>query len=132
MSAVYCATPETRAGPSSIGVRLPMTANSDMGGLPQSIHRILDRAANLHVAGAAADVAGNRGANVGFRRIAVPLQQRVQGHHHAGRAESALRSAFLNESALQSIEFPLRRETLDGGDLRLLITRRQHHAREHG
>src|ERR1700689_3549128 len=101
MSAVYWAAPETRAGPSSIGVDLPMTANSGMLGLPQRLHGILHRAANLHVAGTAADVAGNRGTHVGLGGLAVAFQQGVQRHDHARRTESALRSAFLNEPALQ-------------------------------
>src|SRR3990172_386187 len=53
------------------------------------------------VAGAAADVAGDRLHHVGARRSRIAVEQRLRGHQHAGSAEAALGREMLHEGRLQ-------------------------------
>src|SRR4029079_14236453 len=56
------------------------------------------------VAGAAADVSRNRVDHVGAGRRRVAVEQRLRGHHHAGRAEAALRGEVLHERGLDRVQ----------------------------
>src|ERR1700758_2955927 len=65
-----------------------------LGGRPQ--HRLHD----VLVAGAAAEVAGQRPADVLLGGVRVLVQQGLGRHHHAGRAEPALQAVLLAEALL--------------------------------
>ena len=52
---------------------------------------------NLHVARAAAKIACQSIANIGVGGIRITSQQIDGGHHHAGRADAALRAATVDE-----------------------------------
>ena len=60
-----------------------------------------DRVDDRLVAGAAADVAGDRLDNVGAVRVGIAVEQRLGGDDHARRAEAALRREPLRERCLQ-------------------------------
>src|SRR6266853_3192601 len=83
---------------SSAGDTLPPLAaglGSELGGRPQ--HRLDD----VLVAGAAAEVAGQRPAHVLLGGVGIVVEQRLGGHHHARSAESALQPVLLLEALLQ-------------------------------
>src|SRR5216684_3180260 len=63
--------------------------------------RVLDRLDDVHIAGAAADVAADRPSDLLVRRIRVVLEQRGADEHHPGRAEPALQAVLLVEADLQ-------------------------------
>src|SRR6185503_5871896 len=68
--------------------------------------RELDRVQDLRVAGAPAEVAGERLANLVARRRGVLREQRLRGEQDARRAVPALRGAELRERLLQRVEPP--------------------------
>src|SRR5512143_763912 len=94
----------------------------------------LYRLDDLRVAGAAAQVARERVANVGVARGGVALEQRVSAHHHARSAEPALHATALDEGLLQLRELasradqPLHREDLEALDLERRGQTRAHRA----
>src|SRR4029078_1819923 len=88
-----------------------------------------DRVEDLRVARAAAEVAGQRLADLVVARRRVALQQVGGRDDQPRRAEAALHGASLAERLLHAVELALARETLDGDDLVALRLRRQHHAR---
>ncbi len=91
-------------------------------------HRVED----LLVAGAAAEVAGERLADLGLARRGVAREQVVRRHDQARRAEAALHRARLEEGLLDRMETrPRRRQALDGHDRRALGLAREHEARAH-
>src|ERR1022692_4615481 len=55
------------------------------------------------VAGAAADLPGQRLPDLGRRRVRVAVEQPAGGQHHARRAEPALQPLALGEAALHQI-----------------------------
>src|SRR3954447_5841146 len=69
------------------------------------------------VAGAAAQVAGQRPAHVFLGRAGVAVEQALGGHHHAGRAEPALQAVLLPEALLQRVQLARAGQPLHGGDL---------------
>src|SRR5690606_1970868 len=71
----------------------------------------------LRVSRAAAEVAGERLADLLARGRWVALEQRVGGHENAGRAEAALRGAVLAEGGLERVRLAGAREAFDGGDI---------------
>ena len=90
-------------------------------------HDLLDRGEDPAVAGAAAQVAGQRLAHVERAGLGHPGQEVVDGDHEARGAEAALHAAGLDHRLLDVGEdvarqrrvprlAPGRRETLDGGD----------------
>src|SRR5262249_38351228 len=80
--------------------------------------RIHYRLEDARVAGAAAEVAGERRADVGLGRVRRPLEQAHRREHHARRADAALRAAVLEEGLLDLGEPALVGEPLDGADVR--------------
>src|SRR5512134_320199 len=66
----------------------------------QQRRRVLNGLDDLHVAGAAADVAAERLANLGLGRPGVSAQEPRGGHDEAGRAVAALGAELLVEAAL--------------------------------
>src|SRR3989440_2617338 len=69
------------------------------------------------VAGAAAQVAGQRPADVLLGGVGVLLEQRLGRHHHARRAEPALQPVLLPEAFLQRVQLAGGGQALDGADL---------------
>src|SRR5580765_884405 len=107
---------------------LPMACSSDRRrGLARLAE--LDRLDDVVIAGAAADVAVERLANLVFVRLRVLLQQVDRRHHHAGRAEPALQSVALAERRLHRVQLAvLAAEALDRRDLGALDLQREHRA----
>src|SRR6185295_3761447 len=66
----------------------------------QLLCRVLNGFDNVDVAGAAAEVAGDRLADLRFARIGILLQEGIAGQHHARRAVAALEAVLLPESFL--------------------------------
>src|SRR5512145_2573772 len=86
-----------------------------LAGLEQlrgKLHRLDD----LHVAGAAADVAPQGPADFVLRRARVAAEQAGRGHDEAGRAVAALGAELLVKAALDRGERAARSERLDGID----------------
>ena len=72
-----------------------------------AVERVLDRA----IPGAAADVAFQRGAEIGALR----LVQRGTGQDHAGGAEAALKSLRIQKRLLHRMDSGVARKAFDGG-----------------
>jgi hypothetical protein len=66
--------------------------------------RPADRADDVLVAGAPADLTGEHLADLGLGRVRVAVEQPARGHHHAGRAEAALQAVALDEPLLDRVE----------------------------
>ena len=77
----------------------------------------LDRLHDVHVPGAPADVAADRGANLVVVGRWVLLDQAFADEHHAGRAEAALQAVVLLERRLHRVEPCRGEQALDGRDL---------------
>src|SRR5512143_1448762 len=88
--------------------------------------RVLHRLDDVHVARAAAQVAGDGVADLVFRRLLAAFQQGVAGEHHAGRAEAALQAVLLHEPLLDRIERRVLFQALDGHHLAAVGLHRQH------
>src|SRR3954453_19901148 len=69
------------------------------------------------VARAAADAAGDRGADLLLAGIRLGVEQRGGRHEHAGCAETALERVLLVEALLDRVERAVLRQRLDGADL---------------
>src|SRR5437764_8481606 len=76
--------------------------------------RPADRADDVLVAGAPADLTGQHLADLGLGRVRVAVEQPARGHHHAGRAEAALQAVTLDEPVLDRVELAVSGEVLDG------------------
>src|SRR5438128_10930343 len=84
------------------------------------VHRLrrpLDRLDDLSIAGAAAEIARQRFADLGERGLRVRAQQRMRGDHEPGSAEATLHGARFDERALDGIERAAVGEALDGAYL---------------
>src|SRR5437764_6990298 len=84
---------------------------------PELGRRPLHRLDDVLVAGAAAQVAGQRPAHVLLGGIRVLLEQGRGGHHHARGAEPALESVLLPETLLERMQLTGTGQALDGLDL---------------
>src|SRR5580693_300292 len=104
--------------------RRPLFA-AQAGGGP--FHGLYD----LVVAGAAAEVAGERGPDLVRARARVAGEQGLGGHQQARSAVAALGRAEVGESGLERVEVVAELEPLDGLDRASLGLRRQHQAGEH-
>src|SRR5215207_10610142 len=62
------------------------------------------RGHDVLVARAAADAAGDRGADLVLGRVRVLVEQRAHGHLHPRRAEAALQRVLLVEALLDRVE----------------------------
>ena len=82
-----------------------------LGGGPE------DRLDDVLVAGAAAQVARQREADLVLGGVRVLGEQRLRGEHHPRRAEAALEAVLLREPLLDRVQLARRTEPLDGGDL---------------
>ena len=98
--------PASAAGrPGSPGTR------PELVGGPQ--HRLDD----VLVAGAAAQVAGQRPADVLLGGVGVLVEQGLGGHHHARGAEPALQAVLLPEALLQRVQLAGAGQALHRADL---------------
>src|SRR5947208_11545090 len=87
-----------------------------------------NRADDVVVAGATADVAGKLAANFAFARLWMLFEQLTDAHDHAGRAEAALQRVMVLKGRLNRMQAAGRRETLDGGDRRTVRHDGEHRA----
>jgi hypothetical protein len=78
---------------------------------------MFDRVDNMGVAGATAEIAVERMANLVARRRAVPLEELDGSHYHAWRTVPALETVALPEAFLDRMELSVPREALYGRDL---------------
>ena len=92
------------------------------------LHAVDDRL----VTGAPAEVARELLAELRLGPPVPLLQQRVGGHHEAGRAEAALEAVALAERLLQRVQPPVLLEALDRRHLRAPRLHREHQARADG
>src|SRR4029077_8840932 len=83
----------------------------------QLLGRVLDGFDDVDIAGAAAEIAGDRLADLRLARIGVLLQEGVAGQHHAGRAVAALEAMLLPEAFLDRMELAVLGEPFDGHHL---------------
>ncbi len=90
--------------------------------------RVLDGLDDVDVAGAAAEVAGDRLANLVVGRIGIAFEEGDGGHHHAGRAEAALQAMLLEEALLHRMQDAALLQPLDGADLRAIGLNGEHRA----
>src|SRR5581483_1305498 len=123
------------AAADSGAARAARSMGSDLAGRAPGASRSLpldgglDGREDLHVAGAAADVAGEGGLDVGARRARFVLEQRMRGDEEARRAEAALRAVLLVEGGLDGREARGRAEALHGRDGGALHVRERQEAR---
>src|SRR4029077_9823233 len=89
---------------------------------------IENSANDLVVACAAAKVAGEPVAHLGFGRVRVAIEQRFRGDQHAGRAEAALQRGVLEKFLLQWVEIVTPRNALDSLDRFAFGLDRKHEA----
>jgi hypothetical protein len=90
------------------------------------LHRLDD----LHVTGAATDVAAERLADVGLARVRIAPQQSRRCHDESGCAIAALRAELLVEPALHRRKPPIMPQRFDGIDALAANTRGQRQARQ--
>src|SRR5215510_4675665 len=89
--------------------------------------RALDSGQDAHVGAAAAEIVGERLANVGVARLAVAREQRHRFHDHAIDAVAALRRLCIDEGLLHRMR-PLRRaQALERDDLLCRREARERH-----
>src|SRR5438445_648653 len=81
------------------------------------LRRALDRLDDLSIAGATAEIARQRFADLGERGLRVLAQQGMRGDHEPGSAEAALHGAGFDERPLDRIERAAVGEALDGAYL---------------
>ena len=93
--------------------------------------RPANRGDDVLVAGAAADRARDRGADLILARVGVLVQQRARGHQHPRRAEAAMERVQLVEPLLDRVEPAVVLERFDGADLVALAHRGERRARLH-
>src|SRR5260370_9652925 len=67
----------------------------------------LDGFENLEIACAAAQVSGNRFANLIPRRVGILIQQSLRSHQDRRRAIAALRCSEISKSILQALKLPI-------------------------
>src|SRR5579863_900492 len=105
--------PQTAAVVFSSMMALSLSRRRALFGRAQRGGGVLHRLDDVHVTGAAAEVAGDRLADLQLAGIGVALQQRVARDHHARRAETALQTVLLPEAVLDGMELAFLLEALD-------------------
>src|ERR1700737_3825141 len=73
-----------------------------------------NRLKNLHVAGAAAKIAGHPFANIRLGWFRISLEQIYGRHNHTRRADAALRAAAFDECLLHRVKLILGGDRFDG------------------
>src|SRR5215510_6392333 len=99
--------------------------------LTHLLGRVLDSLDDVDVAGAAAEIARDRLADLLLARVLVPLEQRDARHHHSRRTVAALQAVLLGEPLLHGVELAALLEVLDGPDLATVGLHGEHGARFH-
>src|SRR4029077_5381688 len=105
-------------------------AGSGVRRLSGSSCRRPDRLDDLHVPGAAAEIAAERLADILLARPRTPAQQRLGGPDHPGGAEAALGTELLVEGALQRAQLPVGRLAFYGLDRAAFAARGEREAGE--
>src|SRR4029077_18806577 len=100
-------------------------------GLARLARRVLDRLHDVHVAGASAEVAGDRLADLKLARVGIRRDECRRGHHHPGRAETALQAMLLVGSLLDGSELVVFLKALDRRAGHLIGLYREDGARFH-
>src|SRR4029077_7323766 len=103
----------------------------DLGLRPQH-RRVLDRLDDVHVAGAAADVAADRPADLVVRRVGIVLDQGGADEHHPRGAETALQAVLLVKADLHRREAGGCCQSFHGGDAATVRLHRELGARLDG
>src|SRR5688572_19875547 len=122
MSSAKRVWPVTLARPSTRRRALPRTF------IAHPFCRLLDRLEDLLVAGAAAEISGDRLLDALARWIRLVLEERLGGHQDTRGAVAALGGAEVGEGALQRMERRPVRQALDGFDRLALALEGQHQA----
>src|ERR1700692_4852764 len=97
-----------------------------MGGSLLLLGGVLHRLDDVDVAGAAAEVAGDRFADLQLARIRVLLEERAARHQHSRRAIAALQAVLLPEAFLHRVELAVLLEPFDRRDLVAVGLHREH------
>jgi hypothetical protein len=92
------------------------------------ISRVLNRADDVLVTSAAADVAFKRVADFVLRWVRIALKERGGRHNHAGGAESTLKTVLFPKSFLDRVQIGFRAETLNRDDFATIGLNRKHRA----
>src|SRR5260370_11750604 len=74
---------------------------------------ILDSTHDILIACAAADIALQTFAYLGFGRVGIILEQLVRGHNHTRSAETTFQAVLLPEPLLAWMQAPLARQSLN-------------------
>src|SRR5918999_233305 len=90
--------------------------------------RRFDRLDDVDVAGATADVALDRLADLVLRRLRVGVEQVLGAHQDSGGAVAALERVMRPERLLQGVQLAVARKALHGLELRPVGLDREHHA----
>src|SRR5919202_328394 len=93
--------------------------------------RALHRLDDPQVAGAAAQVARERLAQLALAGVRVLTQERLHRHQEPGGAEAALKRVRLVERALERVKLAVGRESLDGPEQAAVRLDGKHEARPH-
>src|ERR1700733_3017778 len=96
---------------------------------PLELDRFHHALEDTGVSGAAADVAGECLANVGFLRLRYAIEELTGGEDHPGSADATLRTAVIDECLLDGGELGTLRQPLDRGHLAPADLRDRHQAR---
>src|SRR6266851_1497073 len=91
----------------------------------------LDRFIDLDIAGAAAEVTGERVLDLVARRLRIGFEERFGGEEESGRAVPALRGAQVGERLLQRMELATLRHSFDRAHGVTGAREAQHQARQH-
>src|SRR4029078_20650 len=89
---------------------------------------LLDRLDDVHVAGAATEVAADALPDLGFVGLRVLAEQPCRLHDHPRRAEAALQAVLIPERLLERVERRLAGHPLDGLELATIRLAREHRA----
>src|SRR5262245_35388772 len=103
-----------------------MAASPSLGHL---LRGVLDRLDDVVVAGAAAQIALEEVADLGFARLLLALEELVGSHDHARCAEAALEAVLLPEALLDRVELSVLGEPLDREDVSAVGLNGKHVAR---
>src|SRR5215470_54923 len=125
-------TPTPDPSPQGGGARTEQAARLDSrrNSAGVQLGGVLHRLDDFDVAGAAADVAAERGANVVLTRTRIAAQQARRRHDESGRAVAALGAELLVEPALHRRKPAVLAERFDGVDALTVHGRREREARQ--
>src|SRR5262249_9735302 len=125
-------TPTPDPSPQGGGARTEQAARLDSRRNPAGVQlgRVLHRLDDFDVAGAAADVAAERCANVVLARMRIAPQPARRRHYESGRAIAALGAKLFVEPALHRRKPAVLAERFDGVDALTVHGRREREARQ--